>query len=67
MWDCINKDAHWFQSVPWFNGNYLKNQARIKNHSAGKHDPGSYIHYTIYPLYYLPPLLFTPFTIYPFY
>ena len=34
-------------------------------HSAGKHDRGSYIHYTFYSLYYLPPLLFTLFTIYP--
>ena len=34
-------------------------------HSAGKNDRRSYIHYTINPLYYLPPLLFTPFTIIP--
>ena len=36
------------------------NRMVICYHSAGKHDRGSNIHFTIYPLYYLPPLLVYP-------
>ena len=56
MWDFINKDAHWFQSVPWFNGNYLKTKQELRITVLAS---------TTVALIFTK--LFTPFTIYPLY